>query len=327
MVRSVAKTTSEVIGSTDLIYLDLISQELGIKLYVKYEASNPGGSIKDRAAKMMIDQAEHEGIITPGESILVEPTSGNTGIGIALVAADRGYRAILVMPESMSLERRQLLAAYGAELVLTPASEGMAGAVACAQEIETNVQGAWIVGQFTNPNNPYAHEVTTGPEIENALGYAPQYFVAAVGTGGTVSGVGHYFNGHAQGGGSLARLVGHSTKIYAVEPSESPLIAQARAGQPLTPTPHGIQGIGANFIPDTLDLDALDGVLHVNTQEAYAQARALAHETGLLVGISSGANIAAVRKLVQQHPEVRGCTVVTVLVDTGERYLSTGLYV
>ena len=327
MKRNAVPNTCAAIGATPLLYLEDVSAETGAQVYAKYEAANPGGSIKDRAALMMINKAEEAGIITPGESTLVEPTSGNTGIGIALVAADRGYRAVLVMPDSMSAERRSLLAAYGAELILTPGAEGMAGAVAKAQELVDKVPGAWLVGQFTNPNNPAAHEATTGPEIQAALGCAPDYFVAAAGTGGTVSGVAHYFNGHANAkSGSLAGLVGHTTKVYAVEPAESPLITQSLNGEELVPGPHGIQGIGANFIPDTLDLDALDGAITVTTEEAYAQARDLARSTGLLVGISSGANVAAVRKFAATHPEVKGRTMVTVLVDTGERYLSTGLY-
>lgn len=325
---------SGAIGATPLIRLEKLSAEVGASVYVKYEAANPGGSIKDRAARNMIDAAEERGDIRPGESVLVEPTSGNTGIGIAMIGAARGYRVILTMPESMSVERRKLLAAYGAELVLTPASKGMAGAVAEAGRIEREVEGAWIVGQFTNPDNPAAHELTTGPEIERALGHAPDYVVSAAGTGGTVSGVAHYFNGAAPAGGlagasaagSLAQRVGNRVKIWAVEPAESPIIGQALAGEELTPAPHGIQGIGANFIPETLDLGALDGVIRVTTQEALEAARFMATKEALLVGISSGANAAAVRKLVEEHPEAKGKDIVTFAVDTGERYLSTSLF-
>lgn len=328
-----AEQVSASIGATPLIKLEKLSAEVGANVYVKYEAANPGGSIKDRAARNMLDAAEARGDIKPGESVLVEPTSGNTGIGIAMIGAARGYRVILTMPESMSVERRKLLAAYGAELVLTPAAKGMAGAVAEAERIEREVEGAWIVGQFTNPDNPAAHELTTGPEIERALGHAPDYVIAAAGTGGTVSGVAHYFNGVASADapagasvGSLAQRVGNRVKVWAVEPAESPIIGQALAGEELTPAPHGIQGIGANFIPDTLDLNALDGVIRVTTQEALEAARFMATQEALLVGISSGANAAAVRRFVEEHPEAKGKTIVTFAVDTGERYLSTALF-
>lgn len=319
---------SATIGATPLIKLERLSDELGATVFVKFEAANPGGSIKDRAAMNMIDAAEARGEIAPGKSVLVEPTSGNTGIGIAMIGAARGYEVVLTMPESMSKERRMLLAAYGAKLVLTPADEGMAGAVAEAQRIERETPGAWIVGQFTNPDNPAAHEKTTGPEIKEALGGEnPDYVVAAAGTGGTVSGVAHFFNGHGTfRPGGLVDLVGERVRIYAVEPDESPLITQSLAGEELSAAAHGIQGIGANFIPETLDLGALDGVLRVTTEEAYEQARYMASEEALLVGISSGANIAGVRKLVEQHPEAKGSVIVTFAVDTGERYLSTPLF-
>ncbi|WP_220092541.1 cysteine synthase A [Slackia equolifaciens] len=315
---------SAAIGTTPLIKLEKLSAEVGANVYVKYEAANPGGSIKDRAARNMLDAAEARGEIEPGKSVLVEPTSGNTGIGIAMIGAARGYRVILTMPESMSVERRKLLAAYGAELVLTPAAKGMAGAVAEAERIERETPGAWIVGQFTNPDNPAAHELTTGPEIMQALGHAPHYVVSAAGTGGTVSGTAHYFNG----GGTAATEPASSdhVSIYAVEPAESPIIGQALAGEELTPGPHGIQGIGANFIPDTLDLKALDGVIRVTTPEALEAARWVATQEALLVGISSGANVAAVRKLVAERPEAKGKDIVTFAVDTGERYLSTALF-
>lgn len=321
-----AETMSAAIGATPLIKLEKLSAELGANVYVKYEAANPGGSIKDRAAKNMIDAAEARGDIRPGESVLVEPTSGNTGIGIAMIGAARGYEVVLTMPESMSRERRMLLAAYGARLVLTPAAKGMAGAVAEAERIERETPGAWIVGQFTNPDNPAAHEKTTGPEIERALGGAPHYVVAAAGTGGTVSGVAHYFNGAEPAGDSAAGQDEGRVQVYAVEPAESQLIAQALAGEELSPAPHGIQGIGANFIPATLDVAALTGVVAVSTAEALEAARYMATEEALLVGISSGANIAAVRKLVAEHPEARGKDIVTFAVDTGERYLSTALF-
>ena len=313
---------SAAIGGTPLIKLDKLSAEVGANVYVKYEAANPGGSIKDRAARSMIDAAVARGEISPGKSVLVEPTSGNTGIGIAMLGAARGYRVILAMPESMSIERRKLLAVYGAELVLTPAAQGMAGAVAEAERIERETPGAWIVGQFTNPDNPAAHERTTGPEILKDLGHAPDYVLAAAGTGGTVSGVAHFFNGNKTSKAASERHV----SIYTAEPAESPIIGQALAGEELTPGSHGIQGIGANFIPDTLDLEALDGAIRVPTSDALDAARWLAAHEALLVGISSGANIAAVRKLVAEHPEAAGKDIVTFAVDTGERYLSTKLF-
>ncbi len=305
---------SRIIGATPLVKLDWLSDEVGAQVFVKYEAANPGASIKDRAALTMIDEAEAAGIIEPGRSVLIEPTSGNTGIGIAMIGAARGYRVMLVMPESMSLERRMLAAAYGAELVLTPAAAGMKGAVGKAAELERDLDGGWIVGQFTNPNNPLAHERTTAPEIREQLGFDPAYIVAGAGTGGTISGCAHYF-----------RKLGADTRFYAVEPAESPIIGQTLAGQAIEPGPHGIQGIGANFIPEVLDLGMLDGAIAVRTDDALAQARDAAAR-GLLVGISSGANLAGVRQLVRDHPEVRGKVIVTFAVDTGERYLSTALF-
>ena len=296
---------SRAIGDTDLIFLEKISAAVGAKVYVKYETANPGASIKDRAALCMIDRAEEAGRITPGESVLIEPTSGNTGIAIAMIGAARGYEVILTMPESMSFERRALLAAYGARLVLTPAAEGMAGAVAEAERIEATTPGAWIVGQFENPDNPLAHELTTAPEI----------VLAGAGTGGTISGCAHYFAREGAG-----------TRCFAVEPAESPLIGQALAGKELTPSPHGIQGIGANFVPGNLDLEAIADAIAVPTAEALEEARALPRTEGLLVGISSGANIAAVKRLVAAYPEAKGSTIVTFAVDTGERYLSTELF-
>lgn len=306
---------SRIVGATHLIKLEKLSEELEAFVYAKYEAANPGASIKDRAARSMIDRAEERGTITRGKSVLIEPTSGNTGIAIAMIAAARGYEAILCMPESMSKERRALLAAYGAKLVLTPAAEGIAGAVAKAQDIAATTPNSWIVGQFINLDNPRAHEETTAPEIHQALGSAPDYVVAGVGTGGTISGVAHYF-----------KQVGANTAFYAVQPEESPIIGQAMNNEEITPAPHGIQGIGANFIPQVLDLAALDGVVSVSTQEALAQSRNIVSQEGFLVGISSGANIAAVKKLVAERPEAKGATIVTFLVDTGERYISTSLF-
>jgi cysteine synthase A len=306
---------SRIIGDTPLVHLESISKETGAHVYAKYEAANPGASIKDRAARCMIEHAEQRGDIVPGKSVLIEPTSGNTGIGIAMIGAARGYRVILTMPESMSRERRALAAAYGAELLLTPASEGMKGAVAKAAELEKTIEGGWIVGQFTNPDNPLAHELSTAPEIMAALGGFPDYVLAGAGTGGTITGCAHFF-----------AKKGAPTRCFAIEPAESPIIGQALAGEQLVPGPHGIQGIGANFIPDILDLKALSGVIQVPTSAALVEARACTRSEGLLIGISSGANLAGVRAFVEEHPEAQGTTIVTFAVDTGERYLSTALF-
>lgn len=306
---------SKIVGATPLVHLAALSEEVGAQVYVKYEAANPGGSIKDRAARCMMDKAEERGDIVPGKTLIVEPTSGNTGVALAMIGAARGYDVVLTMPESMSRERRMLLAAYGARLVLTPASEGMAGAVAEAERLAAEAENAWIPDQFGNPDNPLAHELSTGPEIAVQLGGFPDFVIAGAGTGGTISGTAHYL-----------RKAGAPTRFYAVEPAESPLIGQALAGMPLAPAAHGIQGIGANFVPKALDLDILDGALAVSTEDAYAEARLMAQREGLLVGISSGANVAGVRKLATEHPEAQGATIVTFAVDTGERYLSTPLF-
>lgn len=303
---------SRIIGKTPLVELQKFSSQVGARVFVKYEAANPGASIKDRAALSMINRAEERGEITPGKSVLIEPTSGNTGIAIAMIGAARGYRVILVMPESMSIERRKLAAAYGAELVLTPAVDGMRGSVEKAESIESSTDGGWIVGQFTNPDNPLAHELTTAPEIFEQLGADPDFVLAGAGTGGTISGCAHYFG-----------KKGSATKCYAVEPAENPIIGQALAGEELTPGSHGIQGIGANFIPQALDLDAIAGAIAVRTEDALEEARCIAKSEGFLVGISTGANLAAARKVASEHP---GSTIVTFAVDTGERYLSTQLF-
>ena len=310
-----ADEVSRAIGNTPLLKLEKFSKAVGACVYAKYEAANPGASIKDRAAQSMIDHAEAAGIISPENSVLIEPTSGNTGIAIAMIGAARGYRVVLTMPESMSRERRALLAAYGAQLVLTPAAQGMAGAVARAEELQSETPGGWIVGQFTNSDNPRAHEEHTAPEIEAALGGAPDYVITGAGTGGTITGCAHYFAER-----------GAPTQCFAVEPADSPIISQQLAGVPLTPGPHGIQGIGANFIPAILDVEALTGALPVATADALKEARALATTEGLLVGISTGANLAAIRHFVLDHPEAHGKSIVTMLVDTGERYISTPLF-
>lgn len=310
-----ADTISALIGNTPLVKLDIFSEEVGASVYAKYEAANPGSSVKDRAALSMINRAEERGDIIPGKTVLVEPTSGNTGIAIAMIGAARGYEVILAMPESMSKERRALLKAYGARLVLTPATGGMAGAVAEAKRICEETPQAWIVGQFENLDNPRAHEETTGPEIVSQLGKFPDYVVTGVGTGGTISGIAHYLKSQ-----------GAPTKFFAIEPAESPIIGQSLAGEAIQPSSHGIQGIGANFIPRTLDLSVLSGAIQVATSEALEAARQLAVREAVLAGISSGANVAGIRKFVETHPEAKGSTIVTFAVDTGERYVSTALF-
>jgi cysteine synthase A len=308
-------TIDETIFHTPIVRLNKLGAGLPATVALKLESRNPGGSVKDRIGLAMIDDAEKRGLITPGKSVIVEPTSGNTGIALALVAAARGYRVILTMPESMSIERRKLLAAYGAELVLTPKEKGMKGAVDAAAEVAASTPDSWIAGQFDNPANPQVHYDTTGPEVEASLaGVKLGAFLAGVGTGGTISGVGRYLKDK-----------GYDAKIIAVEPAESPIISQKLAGEELTPGPHLIQGIGANFIPAVLDLEVLDGVEQVTGPEAIAAARRLAAEEGIFVGISTGANVTAALRLAAK-PEFAGTTIVTVAPSTGERYLSTALW-
>jgi len=305
----------DTIGSTPLVHLDKLSAGLPGRVVVKLESRNPGGSVKDRIGRSMIDDAEARGLISPGQTVIVEPTSGNTGVALALVGAARGYRVILTMPESFSIERRKLFAAYGAELVLTDRALGMKGAVDKAREVAAGIEDSFVPGQFENPANPRAHYDTTGPEIDAALAGEHIYaLVAGVGTGGTISGAGRFL-----------KEVRPGTLAVAVEPTESPIISQQRAGEPLTPAPHGIQGIGANFIPATLDLAVLDDVEHVDTPTAIAMARRLAAEEGVFVGISAGANVAAALRLAAR-PEAAGKVIVTVAPSTGERYLSTPLW-
>ena len=272
-------------------------------LLLKLERFNPGGSIKDRTALAMIEDAEMRGLLTPGATI-IEPTSGNTGVGLAWIGRLKGYRVILTMPDTMSVERRNLLAAYGAELILTPGAEGMKGAIAKAEEIRNNTSGALILGQFTNPANPAIHYTTTGQEIWTDTAGQVDVFIAGVGTGGTVSGVGRALKEHNM-------LV----EVIAVEPASSPVLTQGHAG------PHKIQGIGANFVPDTYQSAFIDRVLTVTDDEAIQAARTLARDHGLLVGISSGAAYAAALRLSAQ-PEYKDKTIVVLLPDTGERYLS-----
>ena len=295
-------------GGTPVLELERSCRAWGAeaKVFAKLEYFNPLGSIKDRAAKNMIEQAELRGELAPGATV-IEPTSGNTGVGLALMCVMRGYRLILTMPESMSQERRTLLAALGAELVLTPAAEGMAGAVRRAEELRAATPGSWIAGQFDNPDNAGAHEKTTGPELLRDLGQVDD-LVATFGTGGTVSGLGRYLKKNCPG-----------VRVIAVEPASSPLLSQGHAGA------HKIQGIGANFIPRVLDQSVIDEVLTVGDDEAYAMCRFLGKTEGLLVGVSSGAAVCAARE-VALRPECRGKRIAVILPDTGERYLSCGLF-
>lgn len=305
----VARTVEDLIGSTPLVELTALCDgdgEGNARVLGKLEAANPGGSAKDRVARAMVDAAEREGRLSPGGTI-IEPTSGNTGVGLAMVAAARGYRLILIMPDTMSVERRALAAAYGAEVVLTPGADGMAGAVARAKELAAGTPNSIIAGQFDNPANPQAHYETTGPEIWADTDGTVDALVAGVGTGGTLCGSARYLK--ERNPGLLA---------VAVEPAESQVLAGGQAG------PHGIQGIGANFVPGNFDRGIVDEILPVTSDDALAMTRRLARELGLLVGISSGA-AAAAAIAVARRPELAGRTVVTVLPDTGERYLSVGL--
>jgi len=299
----------QLIGHTPLLELGRIQRQLGLEARVlaKLEYLNPAGSVKDRAALAMIRDAEQKGLLGEG-SVIVEPTSGNTGIGLAAVAAARGYRVVIVMPETMSLERRQLMRAYGAELVLTEGSKGMSGAVEKAAQLVQEIPGAFLAGQFTNPANPKAHFETTGPEIWEDTDGRVDLFVAGVGTGGTITGVGRYLKSRSP-----------AVRVVGVEPASSPLLSKGVAG------PHGLQGIGANFVPEVLDTSVYDELIQVTDQEAYAAGRLIARTEGILVGISSGAALHAAIRLAQR-PENRGGTIVTLLPDTGDRYLSTQMF-
>ncbi len=303
------RSISETIGNTPLVELRNIEDDLELKarIFAKIEAFNPAGSVKDRVAKAMLDDMEASGKISKG-SVIIEPTSGNTGIGIASVAAARGYRAIIVMPETMSQERRKLIKAYGAELVLTKGSEGMKGAVNKAEELRKEIPGSVIAGQFVNPSNPRIHFETTGPEIYRDLDGKVDVLIAGVGTGGTVSGAGKYLKSRNP-----------KTEVIAVEPARSPLLTEGKAG------PHGIQGIGANFVPDTLDKDVYDKVMTITDDEAYNGGRMMGRKEGMLVGISSGAALSAALKLAKD-PAYAGKNIVAIMPDTGERYLSTPMF-
>lgn len=297
------------IGRTPLLELRRYgaAQDLPATVLAKLECMNPAGSAKDRVAARMIAQAEAEGRLSPGGTI-IEPTSGNTGIGLAAVGAARGYRVILTMPDTMSVERRSLIAAYGAEIVLTPGAEGMSGAVAKAEELRQSIPGSIIAGQFDNPANPAAHFDTTGPEIWVDTDGAVDIFVAGIGTGGTITGVGRYLKGQKP-----------TVQIVGVEPASSPLLTQGHAG------PHGLQGIGANFVPENLDRSVVDEILTATEADAYAAGRAMARTEGVLVGITSGAALWAAGQLARR-PENRGKVIVALLPDSGERYLSTALF-
>ena len=308
-MSKIYRSASELIGRTPLLELTGYERKNNLKatILAKLEYFNPAGSVKDRIALAMIDDAEKSGKLTPG-SVIIEPTSGNTGIGLASVAAARGYRLILTMPETMSIERRNLLKAYGAELVLTDGSRGMKGAVEKADELAAELPGSFIPGQFTNPANPAMHRATTGPEIWDDTDGSVDIFVAGVGTGGTLTGVGQYLKGKNP-----------AVKVIAVEPASSPLLSGGKAGQ------HKIQGIGANFVPEVLDTSIYDEVIPVSNEDAFAAGRALGRSDGVLAGISSGAALWASAELARR-PENAGKVIVVLLPDTGDRYLSTPLF-
>ena len=302
-------SADQLIGKTPLLELTHIEKELGLKatILAKLEYFNPAGSVKDRIAKAMIDDAEASGALKPG-SVIIEPTSGNTGIGLAAVAAARGYRIIIVMPETMSVERRQLMKAYGAELVLTEGAKGMKGAIAKADELAAEIPNSFIPGQFLNSANPKAHRETTGPEIYEDTDGKVDIFVAGVGTGGTVTGVGEYLKSKKT-----------DVKVVAVEPKDSPVLSEGKAGA------HKIQGIGAGFVPDVLNTAVYDEVLPVSNDDAFETGKLLGKSEGVLVGISSGAALYAAIELAKR-PENEGKTIVALLPDTGDRYLSTPLF-
>ena len=308
-MSKIHKTADELIGNTPLLELSNIkkSESLDATLLAKLEYFNPAGSVKDRIAKAMIDDAEKSGKLKKG-SVIIEPTSGNTGIGLAAVAAARGYRIIIVMPETMSVERRILMKAYGAELVLSEGAKGMKGAIEKANELAKEIPDSFIPGQFVNPANPAAHVASTGPEIWNDTDGKVDIFVAGVGTGGTITGVGQYL-----------KSKNPSVKVVAVEPSDSPVLSQGKSG------PHKIQGIGAGFVPDVLDTKVYDEVIPVTSDDAFTAGRLVGKKEGVLVGISSGAAVWAGIQLAKR-PENKGKNIVVLLPDTGDRYLSTALF-
>ncbi|WP_294688613.1 cysteine synthase A [uncultured Faecalicoccus sp.] len=306
---TIYKNVTELIGNTPVVELSNLEKEQGLKaqLLAKVEFFNPAGSVKDRIAKRMIEKAEEQGLLKEGATI-IEPTSGNTGIGLASVCASKGYKAIFTMPETMSVERRNLLKAYGAKIVLTPGAQGMKGAIAKAKELQESTPNSLIPSQFTNLENPQAHYETTGPELWEQTDGKIDIFVAGVGTGGTISGTGKYL-----------KEKNSNIKIVAVEPEGSPVLSQGKAG------PHGIQGIGAGFVPDTLNTKIYDEIITVTNENAYNTGRAIAQKEGLLVGISSGASVYAAIQLAKR-PENEGKRIVALMPDTGERYLSTPMF-
>ena len=303
------KKITDLIGGTPLLELTNYekSNDLSATILAKLEYFNPAGSVKDRIARAMLDEAEEKGLLKPG-AVIIEPTSGNTGIGLAAVAASRGYKIILTMPETMSVERRNLLKAYGAELVLTDGAQGMKGAISKAKELSEQTPGSFIPSQFTNPSNPEAHRKTTGPEIWEDTDGKVDIFVAGVGTGGTVTGVGEYL-----------KSKNPNVKVVAVEPAGSPVLSKG------TPGPHKIQGIGAGFVPETLNTKVYDEIIAVENEDAFETGRALARKEGVLVGISSGAAVFAATELAKR-PENKGKVIVALLPDTGDRYLSTPMF-
>ena len=309
-MAEVKKSALELIGETPVVEISRYSKAAGVEgvnLIAKLEYLNPAGSVKDRVALSMIEDAEAKGILKPGATI-IEPTSGNTGIGLAAVAAAKGYKAILTLPDTMSVERRNLLKAYGAELVLTEGSKGMKGAIAKAEELEKEIEGAVILGQFVNPANPAVHKRTTGPEIYRQLDGKVDIFVAGVGTGGTISGVGEYLKEQNK-----------DIKVVAVEPASSPVLSTGTAGA------HKIQGIGAGFVPDTLNTEIYDEIIMIENEDAFEEGRRFAVSEGVLVGISSGAALKAAT-ILAERPENKGKNIVVLLPDSGDRYLSTALF-
>ncbi len=309
-MSNIYTSADQLIGKTPLLELTHIEKEAGLKarILAKLEYFNPAGSVKDRIAKAMIDNAEQKGLLKPG-SVIIEPTSGNTGIGLASVAAARGYRVIIIMPETMSVERRQLMKVYGAELVLTEGAKGMKGAIAKAEELAAEIPDSFIPGQFTNPANPAAHSSSTGPEIWADTDGQVDIFVAGVGTGGTITGAGQYL-----------KEQNPAVKIVAVEPKDSPVLSGGHSG------PHKLQGIGAGFVPEVLDTSVYDEIIPVSSGDAFAAGRLAGRKEGILVGISSGAALHAAIELAKR-PESEGKTIVVLLPDTGDRYLSTPLFI